>query len=604
MSERIIRIAGGSAFWGDSSSAIAQLVAVPRLDYLMLEYLAEITMALLARARAKSPDAGFVPDFISAVVPHLPTIRERGIKIVTNAGGMNPTACAHALRKAAEDQGIKLRIAVVEGDDLVDRADWYRTAGVGDWRSGAPLPPADRLLSMNAYLGATPIAEALGQGADVVITGRNVDSALVLGPLMHEFGWTPGDYDRMAAGSLCGHLIECGPQMTGGNFTDWQTVPGWENMGYPVAECTADGRFTVTKAQGTGGLVSVRTVGEQLLYEIDDPANYLLPDVTVDLRDVRLTQQGPDRVAVEGVRGRAPSGYYKATVTATAGYRSTAVFMVGGIDARAKAQRTADAVLARCQAIFRTTNLGDFTETHIELLGTEATYGAHAQVAGPRELMVKIAVKHPSKAALDIFAREIAPTSIGMAPGITGFYAGRPAVSPVIAGSSALIPVTDVPIRVSLDDRELSNRALAAPPAAAPLAELAVIDAASPDGEMTVVPLVSIAHARSGDKGNDALVAVLARQPHYLPFIARTVTADAVAAWFDHVVKGDVSRFDVPGSNAFIFQMRDALGGGGLASLRIDPQGKAFGQMLLDMPVEIPASWLDHEDAFVEAAAK
>ena len=207
MTERTIRIAGGSAFWGDSGSAIGQLLAVPNLDYLMLEYLAEITMALLARARAKSDTAGFVPDFVTAITPHLATIKQRGIKLVTNAGGTNPVACAQALRKAAEAQGITLRIAVVEGDDLVGRAEDFRAAGIGDWRSGAPLPPADRLLSMNAYLGATPVAEALGQGAEVVITGRNVDSALVLGPLMHEFGWRPDDYDRLAAGSLCGHLI-------------------------------------------------------------------------------------------------------------------------------------------------------------------------------------------------------------------------------------------------------------------------------------------------------------------------------------------------------------------------------------------------------------
>ena len=277
-----IRIAGGAAFWGDSGAALKQLVVGQKLDYLMLEYLAEITMALLARARVKSEDAGFVPDFIGAVTPYLETVKADGLKIITNAGGMNPAACARALRKVAEEKGISLSIAIVEGDDLVARAEEFREKGVGDWRNGKPLPAGGQLLSMNAYLGATPIAMALDAGAEVVITGRSVDSALVLGPLMHEFGWKADDFDLLAAGSLCGHLIECGPQAMGGNFTDWASVPDWENIGYPIAECDRHGVFKISKPAGSGGLVSTMTVGEQLLYEIDDPASYLLPDVTLE----------------------------------------------------------------------------------------------------------------------------------------------------------------------------------------------------------------------------------------------------------------------------------------------------------------------------------
>ena len=590
--KKIVRIAGGSAFWGDTSSSIAALLPEARLDYLMLEYLAEITMALLARARSKSDEAGFVPDFVTAIAPHLPILKARGIKLVTNAGGMNPAACARALRAAAEAQGVELRIAIVEGDDLLARAEEFRDQGIGDWRSGAALPTADALLSMNAYLGATPIAAALDEGAEVVITGRNVDSALVLGPLMHEFGWASDDFDLMAAGSVCGHLIECGPQVTGGNFTDWQRVPGWENIGYPIAECAADGSFIVTKPEGSGGLVSVQTVGEQLLYEIDDPASYLLPDVTVDLRSVELLQAGPDRVLVRGARGRAATGLYKATVTASAGYRSTAVFMIGGLDAAAKAGRVAEAILARCHNTFRSTNLGDFTETSVEILGAEATYGPHARATTTREVMVKIAVKHPSKPALELFARDVAPASIAMAPGITGFYAGRPNVSPVIASSSALIPMAEVPVRVTLDGRALMECVVTPSAEGAPRPDLAPIAAAKPDEPLASVSLVEVAHARSGDKGDDSLIAILARKPEYLPFIARSITAEAVAVWFGHVLKGEVQRFDVPATNAFIFQLRNALGGGGLASLRIDPQGKAFGQRLLDMPVDIPARWI------------
>lgn len=589
---KTVRIAGGSAFWGDSSEALGPLVADGRLDYLMLEYLAEITMALLGRARAKSPDGGFVADFVGGITPHLPAIKAQGIRVVTNAGGMNPAACARALRAAAESCGVTFRIAVVEGDDLMARAEDFRTMGIGDWRSSRPLPPCEKLMSMNAYLGATPVAAALGAGAEIVITGRNVDSALVLGPLMHEFGWGATDYDLLAAGSLCGHLIECGPQATGGNFTDWESVPGWENIGYPIAECASDGSFIVTKAAGTGGLVSTATVGEQLLYEIDDPASYRLPDVTVDLRSVTLEQQGPERVLVRGARGRAPTGYYKTTVTASSGYRSTAIFMVGGIEAPRKAHRTATAILAKCERLLQARQFGPFTETSIEVLGAEATYGSHARAAKTREVMVKIAVKHPDKAALDLFSREIAPASIGMAPGITGFYAGRPSVSPVISGMSVLVPKAEVPVRVSLDDVAILDAPLPQLLAETPAPALSPIAATPTPGPTATVPLIQIAHARAGDKGNDALIALLARKPEFLSALASGMTAERVADHFAHILAGDVTRYDVPGVSAFIFELRDALGGGGLASLRIDPQGKAFGQMLLDLPIEVPADWI------------
>ncbi len=590
MAVKTIRIGGGAAFWGDSNAALKQLIVGPKLDYLMLEYLAEITMALLARTRQKSEEAGYVPDFISAVGAHLQEIKAQGIKVITNAGGMNPAACARALRKVAEEKGISLCIAIVEGDDLVARAEEFRGKGISDWRTNAPLPPVDKLLSMNAYLGATPIADALAAGAEVVITGRSVDSALVLGPLMHEFGWKTDDFDLLAAGSLAGHLIECGPQMTGGNFTDWESIPGWDNIGYPVADCSADGTFVVTKPEGTGGVVSPQTVGEQLLYEIDDPASYLLPDVIVDLRSVTLTQVGADRVLVQGVRGRPPSNAYKTTVTCAGGYRSTAVFMIGGIDAAAKARKTAQAIVAKCRRLFSESSLDDFSEVSVEVLGAEAIYGDHARADATREVMVKIAVRHASKNALELFTKEIAPASIGMAPGITGFYAGRPTVTPVIIGSSVLILKSDVPVRVALDEREIFSGPIPSSAPAAKAAALPQIEAADPGKDSVTVPLVAIAHARSGDKGDDGLIAVLARKPEYLPYIACAVSAEAVAERFKHFLRGNVVRHDVPGTHAFIFELRNSLGGGGLASLRIDPQGKTFGQILLEAPVAVPAA--------------
>jgi len=308
MNERTVRIGSCSGFWGDSLDGARQLVDSGGIDYLVGDYLAEITMSLLVRARLKDPALGYTPDFIEAVAPLLPEIARKGIRVVVNAGGLNPAGCAAALAQAASAAGVELRIAVVEGDDLMPEVDAIRARAPVEMFSGAAFPA--RAVSMNAYLGARPIAAALGAGAQVVITGRCVDSALALGPLLHEFGWSAADHDLLSAGSLAGHLIECGVQGTGGLFTDWDQVPGWADMGFPIAECRADGSFVIAKPEGTGGLVTPASVCEQMLYEIGDPGAYLLPDVTCDWTQVRFAQSGVDRVTVTGARGRAPTSLY------------------------------------------------------------------------------------------------------------------------------------------------------------------------------------------------------------------------------------------------------------------------------------------------------
>jgi hypothetical protein len=303
---RAVRIGCGAGFWGDSAEGPAQLVRAGNLDYLVMDYLAEITMSLLARAKAKRPEAGYATDFVEAVMkPLLPELARQGIKVVTNAGGVNAPACKAALEAAIAAAGLSLKVAAVSGDDLLARVDELRAADIREMDSGTPLPA--KPWSINAYLGAAPIAAALAAGADIVVTGRCVDSALALGPLMHEFHWAPDHYDALAAGSLVGHLIECGTQCTGGLFTDWREVPGWEDMGFPIAECFADGSCVITKPANTGGLVNSATVAEQVVYEIGDPTRYLLPDVTCDFSQVRLRDDGPQRVRVSGARGLPPS---------------------------------------------------------------------------------------------------------------------------------------------------------------------------------------------------------------------------------------------------------------------------------------------------------
>jgi len=328
MSRDGVRIGCASAFWGDSTAGAEQLVRRGEIDFLVFDYLAEITMSLLARARARKPELGYVPDFVEAVAPLLSEIKRKSIRIVSNAGGINPQAAAMALRRKAEEAGVALEIAVVTGDDLTGRADEIRAAGVTEMFSGAAMP--EKLTTMNAYLGAQPIALALDRGADVVITGRCVDSAVVLGPMVHAFGWSWTDYDKLAQGSLAGHLLECAAQVTGGLFTDWREVPGWDDMGMPIAACSADGSFVVTKPPGTGGLVVPLSVCEQMLYEIGDPAAYILPDVVCDFCNVTMTACGPDQVRVIGARGRPPTPTLKVSATWHDGYRVIGTLTIGG----------------------------------------------------------------------------------------------------------------------------------------------------------------------------------------------------------------------------------------------------------------------------------
>jgi len=588
MSGRTLRIGCAAGFWGDSEDGAAQLLRAGGLDYLVFDYLSEITMSILARLRARDPAAGYVPDFVAIVGRHLPEIARSKIRLVANAGGVNPRACAEAIRKLIAEAGLALKVAVVLGDDLLERAAELRAANVKEMFSGDPFPA--RIMSANAYLGASPIAVALAAGADIVVTGRVVDSAIVLGPLLHEFGWSADDYDRLAAGSLAGHLLECGTQVTGGIFTDWRDVPGWDDMGYPIAECAADGSFIVTKPGGTGGLVSRATVAEQMLYEIADPAAYLLPDVTCDFTAVTLEQSGPDRVRVAGARGRAPTPAYKVSATYADGFRVIATLTIGGPEAAAKAERTAAAIIARTRRLFRERNLGDYAEVSIEVLGAEATYGAHAATAARsgREVVLKLGVRHDSRAALDLFAREVAPAAASMAQGLTGFFAGRPNVQPVVRLFSCLWDKARTPVTVELDGRSLAVPPPAGVPASAVTTPL--VPAPRVDQPTAAVPLLALAWGRSGDKGNNANIGVIARDVAYVPYLRAALTEAAVAEWFAHVLQGPVQRFELPGIHAFNFVLWNALGGGGVASLRIDPQGKAFAQMLMDFPVPVPAS--------------
>lgn len=589
-----LRIGCASGFWGDSEAGAAQLVATGRIDYLVFDYLAEITMSLLARARAKSPDAGYAPDFVKVITQLAPQIKAQGIRVVSNAGGVNPQACAAALHAKLQALGMPMRIAVVEGDDLSNQADALRAEGVREMFDGEPLPRS--LLSVNAYLGAQPIAAALDAGAQIVITGRVVDSAVTLGPLVHEFGWSWTDWDKLATGSLAGHIIECGTQCTGGLFTDWEQVPGWDDMGFPIAECDAGGQSVViTKPPGTGGLLIPATVAEQIVYEIADPTQYLLPDVTCDFTHVVLRQDGEDRVCVAGARGTPAPSSYKVCATYNDGWRLLGTLMIGGHQAVPKARRVGQSILQRCERLMAERDWAAFSETSLEVLGAESTYGLRARQERSREVVLKIAAKHPQREALELLSREIVPSATAMAQGITGFAAGRPSPSPVVRLFSFLIEQLRVKPHVWLDGAELPFVQVPvhggqAYTAHAPLADYRT----APAGGPTVrVPLLRIAHGRSGDKGDSSNIGVIARSPAAFSLLQQVLSAEIVKDYFAHVVKGEVRRYTLPGFHALNFVMAHALGGGGVASLRYDPQGKAFAQMLLDLEVDVPKAVLE-----------
>ena len=589
---KVVRIGGASGFWGDSMVAAPQLVERARIDYLVFDYLAETTMAILAGARAKNPHMGYATDFVDvAMRAVLPAVMRKDIKVIANAGGIHPQACADALRAVADGLGLKPRIAVVIGDDISERIPALREAGVRDMFTGESLP--ERVLSANAYLGALPIARALASGADIVITGRGVDSAVTLGPLIHEFNWADDDYDRFAGASLAGHIIECGCQATGGLHTDWQDIPDWPDIGYPVIECHDDGSFVVTKPEGTGGRVLRAAVAEQMLYEVGDPGAYLLPDVSCDFRNVHIEQLGPDRVGVRGARGLAPTNQYKVSATQLDGYRCAGAMVIVGIDAAAKARRTGEAIVERTRRILRTQGLPDYTATAIELFGNEGLYGPHSRAAAAREVMVRIVVDHPVKQALEIFAREIAPAGTSWSPGTTMPAGGRPSPSPLIKPFSFLLDKSSVDVWLLFEGERIK---ISIPvPGGRVLKDATPPPAAWTDtGEDLVeVPLVRLAWARSGDKGNLSNIGLIARQSQWLPLIWDRVTPEKVGAYFAHLVKGRVERFHLPGIAAMNLLLHDALAGGGPASPRMDPLGKGMGQMLLDMPVTVPRSLAD-----------
>jgi hypothetical protein len=448
-----IRIAAGQGFWGDMLDAPVRQVEGGQIDYLMLDYLAEVTMSIMQKQRARDPAAGYARDFVPLMREILPACVERDIRVTANAGGVNPQGCAGAVRDAARELGLsgKLTIGVVTGDDIMERIDSLLERGVElrNMDTGEPLSTVRASIqSANAYLGAWPIVEALKRGARVCITGRATDTGLTLAPLIHEFGWGETDWDKLAAGTIAGHIIECGAQCSGGNCQfDWQNVPDLANVGFPIVEAAPDGTFVVTKHEGTGGWVNLPSIKEQLVYEMGDPREYITPDCVADFTTIRLEADGRDRVRVHGVKGRPATEFLKVSISYSAGFKAVGTLVYSWPDAYAKAQ-AADRILRA-----RLERLGlRFDLIHTEFVGANATHGALAGDPPPdlAEVQLRVGVRGPDRAAVERFTKEIAPLILTGPPGVTGFAGGRPKTEEIVAYWPALIPKSEITPRVEV----------------------------------------------------------------------------------------------------------------------------------------------------------
>jgi hypothetical protein len=587
----LVRIANASGYWGDDPEALLRQVTGGPVDYVTMDFLAEITMVILQRQRARDPNAGYAYDFIEQLKIALPAIVERGTTVIVNAGGIHPEACAAAVEKVCEAAGVFLPIGVVSGDDLMPHLESLEAAGASfDHMDGGRSYDEIRgqVVAANAYLSARPVVEALRGGARIIVTGRTTDAALILAPLVHEFEWRWDDWDRLAAGIVAGHILECGAQATGGNYTDWQRIPSMLDVGYPIVEAREDGTFVVTKHPGTGGLVSRRTVTEQLLYEIGDPRAYLTPDVTADFTSLQLTEDGPDRILVANARGLPPPETLKVSMVYRHGYRAVGTVLISGPNAIAKAERLAEMIWHRVGS--------DFADRRADCVGHRACWGLAAPDTDPNEVVFRIAVADPDRRKLQRFSKHILGFALQGPPGL-GIFGGRPEVQEAFGFWPALVPRelvrASVRVRQEGGGEEATDVGMELP-GAGPLKKLpaqeaaAATESAPRSSRASRVRLGTIAYTRSGDKGDHANIGVGARSQQAFEFLRENLTANRVRYHYQDLVQGGVVRYELTNLQAFNFVLHNALGGGGTLSLRVDHQGKTLAQGLLLMELDVP----------------
>ena len=589
--EKVI-IANCSGFWGDDPTAAKRQVDGGPVDYLVMDYLAEITMAIMQKQRQRNPHMGYATDFVHQLRDILVDCVERNIRIVANAGGVNPLGCKQAVEQLAAELGLadEVTVGVVSGDDIHGRLDdILKQEPLAHLQSGEGLATIrDRVLSANVYLGASAVVRALELGANVVIAGRVTDTSVTLAPMIHEFGWKRDDWDRIASGVIAGHIIECGAQCTGGNFTDWHKVPSYVNIGFPVVEAYPDGRFVVTKHPGSGGLVSVHTITEQLLYEMGTPG-YLSPDCVARFDSIVLDQQGPDRVVVSGVRGAPPPEKLKVSVNTADGFRAFGRLMISGPRAKEKAERVAETIWQEAGGEH------SFEETSTQLIGIDACHPALSEEQ-PGELMLQLAVRDFDKGKIDAgLNRRLVSKVLGSVPGITYLAdQGRPRPSDVVGYWPALVSHHHVPVEVQVG--ETIERVDINVPNERRVSDFEpheIVVELPASGRHCEVSLETLCLARSGDKGDTCNIGVIARSPEIYVWLGEHLTSEVVRSHFQPQCRGVVERYALPNLLAYNFLLHESLGGGGTLSLLLDAQGKTFAQFLLALQVSVDTALLE-----------
>lgn len=595
-----IRIGNAGGYWGDDPTALLRQVRGGHLDYISMDFLAEITMSIMQKQRSLDPKLGYARDFIVMLEEVLPDLLKNKTKIITNAGGVNPIACAEAINTLAQKLGLKPKIAIVHGDDILKSLDELQQKGCDfkNMEDGREFKTVRASVeAANVYFGAGPVVEALKWDPDIIVTGRVTDTGITVAAMIHEFGWSPRDWDKLASGIVAGHIIECGCQSTGGNFTDWHKVSSFAKMGYPIIDVNADGSFVVTKHPNTGGLVSVDTVREQLFYEMGNPKAYITPDVVADFSTIQLTSDGQDRVKVSGVKGYEPTPLYKVSMAYQDGFKVLGSICISGPQARKKAETFA--------AIFWEKVGKNFAATETEYMGWNACHRSLGHQEDGNEIILRLGARDADQAKLRKFSKMVPALILSGPPGVC-VLGGAPKPTEVVSYWPALMPKSAVKPRIAFFDGGIKEEKIvdsdvighfSQPPTDHQTASKASCDVrkslTQPGDESDLVPLVRIALGRSGDKGDMANIGIMARSPKAFAWLDTWLTAQRVKDYFQELCHGPVVRYKLDNMSGFNFLLDAALGGGGTLTLRTDAQGKTFAQALLRQVAPIPKDVLD-----------
>ena len=590
-----IRIGNAGGYWGDDLTALKRQLTGGPLDYITMDFLAEITMSILQRKRNKNPELGYAVDFIGQLEECLELIVKKKVRVISNAGGINPIGMGRKIISMAKTKGLDIKVGIVYGDDIVNHL--YELTAAGERFTNMDtgedfFKVRSKISSANIYLGAEPVVKALDAGCHIIVTGRVTDTGLTLAPMIHEFGWAMDDWDKMAAGIVAGHIIECGAQASGGNITDWQEVKSYHNIGYPIIEMEKSGEFVVTKHKNTGGLVSEKTVKEQLVYEMGDPANYISPDGVARFDTVRLKQEAPDRVCIFGAKGKPEPDSLKVSMSYENGWKSNGAVLVSGPNTTEKAKVISD--------IFWKKLKHKYDETRTELLGSGSIWPDSLTKCQSDEILLRFSVTDKDLKKVRDFGIALSTLILSGPAGMAVTTGGRPKPSLVVAYWPALMHRSRVNAKVLVIDTNNDEdfHEISFPIRVQSLLELddQITESTSKkkkySGPVKSVYLRQLCYARSGDKGDTCNIGVLARTPEIYTWLVDYLTSDRVKKFFKGITLGKVTRYELDNLHGLNFLLENTLGGGGTRSLMIDPQGKTLSQALLQMPVKVPSSLL------------